>query len=148
MEGLGGLSIIIFIFLLIVGVLALLLPFFVLKIRNTIVSIDKKMDKIINLQTSFVKDFKSNLVSPKNDKSKTVIPASLLDEIEENEKTSQMSEDKIIDKIHDSYQKKKYVMCYRYCEMLIKKYPKTDYKDFVKNRVKELENLINASRKT
>lgn len=45
----GGFLTFIFLFLIIAAILAILLPFFVLKIRNEIVSMNKKMAKIIEI---------------------------------------------------------------------------------------------------
>lgn len=49
METLGAIYIIIVIFLIIVAILAFLMPFFVLKIRNEMIKLNNNMDKVIDL---------------------------------------------------------------------------------------------------
>ena len=49
MEAIGSLSGVVSLIILIAAILAFLLPFFVLKIRNKAISIDRKMDVIIEL---------------------------------------------------------------------------------------------------
>ena len=49
MEAIGALSGGVSLIILIAAILAFLLPFFVLRIRNKVISIDQKMDVIIEL---------------------------------------------------------------------------------------------------
>ena len=49
MEAFGAFYIIVAIFLIIVAILSLLMPFFVLRIRNEIISMNKKMSELIEL---------------------------------------------------------------------------------------------------
>jgi hypothetical protein len=49
MEGLGSLSGIAAIFILIVAVLAFLMPFFVLRIRNEMISMNQKMSELVKI---------------------------------------------------------------------------------------------------
>ncbi|MBL7205580.1 MAG: zinc ribbon domain-containing protein [Desulfobacteraceae bacterium] len=57
MEGLGIFAIAIYLLLFVAAILALLMPFFVLRIRNEMISINKKMSTLINLlQNSEFKD--------------------------------------------------------------------------------------------
>ena len=53
MEALGALGVLLYIvvilFLLIAAILAFLMPFFVLRIRNEIISMNKKMSKVVAL---------------------------------------------------------------------------------------------------
>ncbi|MBW1715844.1 MAG: hypothetical protein JRJ77_08480 [Deltaproteobacteria bacterium] len=58
MEAFGVFYMIVAIFLIIVAILSLLMPFFVLRIRNEIISMNKKMSELIELlagQSSTVK---------------------------------------------------------------------------------------------
>lgn len=49
MEAFGLFYIIVAIFLIIVAILSLLMPFFVLRIRNELISMNKKMSELIEL---------------------------------------------------------------------------------------------------
>ena len=49
MESLGEFSAIVTVFLIIVAILAFLMPFFVLRIRNEMIKLNEKMTKVIEL---------------------------------------------------------------------------------------------------
>lgn len=49
MEALGGLYLIVWLFLIVAAILAFLMPFFVLRIRNEMIKLNKNMSQLIEL---------------------------------------------------------------------------------------------------
>jgi hypothetical protein len=73
MEGVGALYGIWWIFLLIVAILALLMPFFVFRIRNEMISMNKKMSVLIELLSGSKSDVAAKYITS-SDKQIKVCP--------------------------------------------------------------------------
>ncbi len=66
MEAIAGISVIIYLFLLVAGIMAIFIPFWVLRIKNETIAMNKRLDEVIKLLGGNPRDLKMTVGSFSN----------------------------------------------------------------------------------